>query len=150
MRRFTYPAIALRRPARASLSSGARDPYALGCYAPPRHSRRRIGDRLCRGRALAGRQLDHSRVLAWPQPGDKHGPPIGEFQCVMMRIGIAQVDLPKPSHIGPKLTPAWQQPAEDMIVFGFPIEHHLRARQQADRDPWLPDRGKAARRRTDE
>ena len=85
-------------------------------------------------------------MLAWPQPGDKHGPPVGKFQRVMMGIGVAQVDLPKPSHIGPKLAPAWQQAAEDMIVFGFPIEHHLCARQQADRDRWLPNRGKAAGR----
>jgi len=85
-------------------------------------------------------------VLAWPQPGDKHGPPVGKFQRVMMGIGVAQVDLPKPSHIGPKLAPAWQQAAEDMIVFGFPIEHYLCARQQADRDARLLNRGKAARR----
>jgi len=85
-------------------------------------------------------------VLAWPQPGDKHGPPVGKFQRVMMGIGVAQVDLPKPSHIGPKLAPAWQQAAEDMVVFGFPIEHYLRARQQADRDGRLSDGGEAARR----
>jgi hypothetical protein len=95
---------------------------------------------------LTGRQLDHSRVLAWPQPGDKHGSPVGKFQRVMMGIGVAQADLPKPSHIGPKLAPAWQQAAEDMVVFGFPIEHYLRARQQADRDGRLSDGGEAARR----
>ncbi len=66
-------------------------------------------------------------MLARPQPRDKHGPPVGKLQRVMMGIGVAQVDLPKPGHIGPKLAPAWQQAAEDMVEFGFPIEHHLRA-----------------------
>jgi len=125
--------------------AAARPEYALRRYSGTRSHDHGIGRRLSGG-ALTGRQLDHSRVLAWPQPGDKHGPPVGKFQRVMMGIGVAQVDLPKPSHIGPKLAPAWQQAAEDMVVFGFPIEHHLGTWKQADRDGWLPDRGKAARR----
>jgi hypothetical protein len=83
-------------------------------------------------------------VLARPQTRDKHGPAIGKFQRIMMGIGVAQIDLPEPGHVGPELASAWQQAAKDMVVFGFPIENHLGAWKQANRDLRLPDGGKAA------
>jgi hypothetical protein len=118
--------------------------FALGRNSRTRSHDQGIGRRL--SGALTGRQLNHSCVLARPQTGDKHSPPVGEFQRIVMDVGVAQVDLPKPSHVGPELAPAWQQAPEDMIEFGFPIEHHLGTWKQADRNARLPDRGEAAGR----
>jgi hypothetical protein len=141
-----YCCVAPWRAHQTLLSPATR--YALCRDARTRSNGTSIRRRLSRHRcgALTSRQLDHSRMLAWPQPRDKHGPAVRKFQRIMMGIRVAQVDLPEPGHVGPELASAWQQAAEDMVVFGFPIENHLGARQHADRDLRLPDGGKAARR----
>jgi hypothetical protein len=109
-----------------------------------------LGCRLGRRGSLSGRQLNHAGVLSRSQTREQHDPPIREFQRVVVRMGVAQVDLPELGHVGPELAQSWQYAAESMIKFGLLVEHYLRTREQADRNVGLPDRGKAACRRTGE
>ena len=45
------------------------------------------------------RQLQHGRVLAFAQPGELHDLTVGELQCVVMHVGLLEVDLPEPSYL---------------------------------------------------
>jgi len=47
--------------------------------------------------------LQDGQVLPFAQACDLHDLPVGEFQRIMMRMGIFQVYLPEPSHLLPDL-----------------------------------------------
>src|SRR5215468_3121351 len=85
---------------------------------------RRLG---CRG-ALSGRQLNHGRILSRPQTREQDTPPIGEFQRVVVRMGVAQVDLPELGHARPELAQPRQHAAERMVELGLLLEHYFRTR----------------------
>src|SRR5947199_4419401 len=138
--------IACTSPAKCYRAMCSIPPLSLDLISDDRGVAHRLG---CRG-ALRGRQLDHGGVLSRPQPREQHDPPIGEFQRIVVRMGILQVDLPEPGHISPELAQARQHPAEGMIEFSLLLEHYLRTRKQADRDRRLSDRRKAARGRAGE
>ena len=51
------------------------------------------------GRRLGLRwQLQNRRVLALVQRGEQHNVPVGEFQRIVMRVRLVQMDLPEPSY----------------------------------------------------
>src|SRR5260221_9745305 len=52
----------------------------------------------CVHRARRSRQLQHGCVLAFAQPGEQHGLPVGELKRIVMHARLAHVDLPKLCH----------------------------------------------------
>src|SRR5439155_18038528 len=110
-------------------------PLPLDLISDDRGVARRLG---CCG-TLSGRQLDHGGVLSRAQAREQHDPPIREFQGVVVRMGVLQVDLAEPGDVSPELAQARQYPAEGMIEFSLLLEHYLGTRKQADRDRRLSD-----------
>src|SRR6266446_9564041 len=52
----------------------------------------------CVHRASRSRQLQHGCVLAFAQPGEQHGLPVGELKRIVMHTRLADVDLPELRH----------------------------------------------------
>src|SRR5260370_10169881 len=55
----------------------------------------------CVHKARRSRQLQHRCVLAFAQPSEQHGLPVGELQRIVMDVWLAHVDPPEPSHFLP-------------------------------------------------
>jgi hypothetical protein len=53
----------------------------------------------CLHRAPRSGQLQHGCVLAFAQPGEQHGLPVGELQRIVMHPRLAHVDLPESRHL---------------------------------------------------
>src|SRR5258707_14618696 len=56
----------------------------------------------CVHKARRSRQLQHRCVLAFAQPSEQHGLPVGELQRIVMDVWLAHVDPPEPSHFLPE------------------------------------------------
>jgi NAD(P)-dependent dehydrogenase (short-subunit alcohol dehydrogenase family) len=76
---------------------------------------------------LACRQLQHGRILAFAQLGDQHDPSAGEFQRIMMHVGVVRVDVPEPSHF---LTELPDGAAPHQVRDQCPQGHEAQARQE--------------------
>src|SRR5215831_1019838 len=61
------------------------------------HERIALLPRRCVRRARS-RQLQHRCVLAFAQPGEQYGFPVGELQRIVMHARLAHVDLPELRH----------------------------------------------------
>src|SRR6516162_8954916 len=61
------------------------------------HERIALLPRRCVHRARS-RQLQHRCVLAFAQPGEQYGFPVGELQRIVMHARLAHVDLPELRH----------------------------------------------------
>jgi hypothetical protein len=50
---------------------------------------------------LAGRQLQHGRVLSFAQMRQQNDPPVRKLKRIMMNVRLVLVDLPEHSHSCP-------------------------------------------------
>src|SRR5215471_7843557 len=76
-------------------------------------------------RARRGRQLEHRRVLAFVQPGEQHGLPVGELQRIVMLVRLAHVDLPEQGYFLPEFHV--REKSKKAVVPDFHFERDLRA-----------------------
>src|SRR5260370_4354946 len=79
----------------------------------------------CVHKARRSRQLQHGRVLAFAQPGEQHGLPVGELQRIVMHIWLSDVDLPEPIHFPPEFHV--REKTKSALVLDFLFERDLRA-----------------------
>jgi hypothetical protein len=79
----------------------------------------------CVHRARRSRQLQHGCVLAFAQPGEQHGLPVGELQRIVVHRRVTYVDLPEPSHFPPELH--LREKTKSALVLDFLFERDLRA-----------------------
>src|SRR5262247_3349106 len=75
------------------------------------------------------RELQHGAVLALAKAGDQDDLPVGEFQRVVMRIGIVEVDLTETRHLAAL---AGREMGHLFVVANLILERDLGARKQAD------------------
>ena len=78
---------------------------------------------------LAGRQLQHGRVLTFAQMRQQHDLPVRKLKRIMMNVRLVLVDLSEHSHPMPELTP-WAE-HEDSLALHLLLESKLCAGKQA-------------------
>src|SRR5580704_17183799 len=90
-------------------------------------------------RAIAGRC-----PLTFTQSREQDHLPVREFQRIVMRHGVAHVDLPEACELLSNLLARENAEAEGRLAFDILVERNLGTWKQADRNMRLPDCGKAA------
>jgi hypothetical protein len=97
---------------------------------------------------FSGWQLQDSCRLAGHEARYQHDLPAGEFQRVMVDVGIVHIDLTESGHAMGDARPA--EHAESAVELNVAVESELRTGKQADGHVGFTDFGKAARDRFDE
>jgi len=64
-------------------------------------------------------------VLAFAQPGEQNGLPVGELQRIVMHVRLAHVDLPELSHFLPEFHDG--EKTKNALVNDYLFERDLRA-----------------------
>ena len=103
------------------------------------------------GRRLGLRwQLQHRRVLTLVQRGEQHNVPTGEFQCIVMRVRLVQMDLPEPSYFFTNRLALAKKAKRRRLPLDLLLEHNLGARKKAYGDALFSNGGETARYRIGE
>jgi hypothetical protein len=96
------------------------------------------------------RQLQDRAALTRPQSREQDDLPVGELDRIVMSGGVVLVDLAEPTQPVARVPSGLveeQRLQHGIIPLHFRFEGDLGARQQADRDRWLAERGKPACKR---
>ena len=105
--------------------------FAILARQVPRLGRDRLRSHVRDGFTAAAlarrcRQLQHGGALAGDQAGDHDNLAAGEFQRIVMDVGIVQIDLPEAGHF--VLDPGLPEQAEGTIVLDVMLEGDLGCR----------------------